>query len=100
MKFQLAPHAICDFCSDPMVVGEFQASDHMVAKEPVKIESVGAWAVCAPCLRLIEGEEWKELERRAYFSFREKYPELPSGHHLRTIQKMQKLFREHMRRSA
>lgn len=68
---------ICDFCSarDAPWVYEAESYISFVSKALVG-ESVGAWAACESCKRLIDANDRKGLAKRAAESFRYEYPEM------------------------
>ncbi len=65
---------ICDFCSEPQVRWSYPARDFvdvgLVTPTGILVsESVGAWAACEECHRLIEAGDRDALLRRSIQNF-------------------------------
>lgn len=54
---------ICDFCSSPNVVSEYQAKDF--PDPTLCCMSEGSWSGCPECSDLIDNEEWSALTQRS-----------------------------------
>jgi hypothetical protein len=69
--------AICDFCSLPSVVWRYPArtfAAYVVAN--IGGESVGDWAACEQCHRLIEVDDRAGLTERSLVTLIAKHPEM------------------------
>lgn len=90
---------MCDFCSGPDVRWSYPARDFidLGLASPNRLivsESVGAWAACDECHRLIEADDREQLLRRSVERFVELYglllPGLDEG-----VRQIQSRFFEH-----
>lgn len=54
----------CDFCTEP-AVWSYPARDVTVMHLPVEQRSLGGWAACDECSRLIEADDRERLARRS-----------------------------------
>jgi hypothetical protein len=67
---------LCDFCSSPDPTWEYPARSFVAyTAGPVTGESVGSWAACEACHRLIEANDRVGLVARAMSRVRELGPE-------------------------
>lgn len=68
---------ICDFCSEPDVAWSYPARDFVgYESEGIVGESVGAWAACEECHRLIESGDRVGLTARSIALLIVSQPEL------------------------
>jgi hypothetical protein len=72
---------ICDFCSSKPVVARYHAADFEATPFSAGAVSfhqmsVGDWAACRECERLIDSSQWDQLVERAVFYFFVNNPEL------------------------
>jgi hypothetical protein len=58
----------CDFCSAEPPRFELPVRDFRLPQLDPHM-SLGGWAACEPCARLIEANRWNELERRAVAAY-------------------------------
>lgn len=66
----------CDFCDSPDPVHVFEAADSILDLGPGPLHhSVGAWAACAECSRLIERGDRDGLVQRGFEAYRREHPE-------------------------
>ena len=71
---------ICDFCSEPHVVWRYPAQTFVAyVVAGVVGQSVGDWAACTICYRLIEAGDRTGLLERSLRTLLEKNPELQPG---------------------
>jgi hypothetical protein len=77
--------SICDFCSEPNVAWRYPAESFVAyAVANVVGESVGDWAACSICRRLIEDADRSGLLERTLRTLLEKNPDmLPAEAELR-----------------
>lgn len=71
---------ICDFCSGSPTVAVYLADDFIVyAMSSARIlqESVGGWAACALCEKLIDAGDWDTVLTHSVATFLSNYPSLP-----------------------
>ena len=69
--------SICDFCSEPNVAWRYPAQNFVAyAVAGVVGESVGDWAACGICHRLIEAADRSGLLERSLQRLLEKNPEM------------------------
>jgi hypothetical protein len=73
--FKLEPepgHKYCDFCCVESVHKVFASTNFVIPDlGPVVTQaSIGGWAACSECARLIDGNRWSELTERALAQFR------------------------------
>jgi hypothetical protein len=69
---------ICDLCSEPSVRWSYPARDFIdVGAAPFISESVGGWAACEECHRLIEAGDRAALLKRSVTNFVALYGVLP-----------------------
>lgn len=54
---------LCDFCSSPVVAYSYPCRDFTIPGTPAA--SVGAWAACEACARLIDADQRDALALRA-----------------------------------
>jgi hypothetical protein len=66
---------ICDFCSDPRIVKDYNCSDFIV--EDTGLGSAGKWAACARCAEMIDRGDKEALTQRALECIFLKHPEWP-----------------------
>ncbi|SRR6266496_1863287 len=69
----------CDFCSDKSVTATYIADDFIVtAFSSIRIvqTSVGGWAACALCEKLIDAGDWDTLLTHSVATFFAKYPDI------------------------
>lgn len=72
-------HELCDFCAKVPVTARYHAADFIVEhiSTPMVVQqSVGDWAACAICEKIIDAGLWQDLALRATNVFYEDYPEL------------------------
>ena len=68
---------ICDFCSEPHVAWRYPAQTFVAyAVAGVVGQSVGDWAACCICHRLIEARDRSGLLERSLHSLLEKNPDM------------------------
>lgn len=73
---------ICDFCSHTPVVARYHANEFemksIVGELPFGLHqmSVGDWAACSDCEKLIDALDWEGLVARAVVTFFDNYPQL------------------------
>lgn len=77
----MTPEFICDFCSEKPVVAsyaadDFEATPFSVPGASLYQTSVGGWAACATCEKLIDANDWDRLLDRAVTTFFLKHPAL------------------------
>lgn len=87
---------VCDFCSDPKVVAALPCEDFAFQKNPAEHSSIGAWAACETCDKLIREEKWEELLNRSLEQYRKTFGFVPLDlkKHIRDLHR---LFRKHRR---
>ena len=69
--------SICDFCSDPNVTWQYPAQSFIAyAVAGIVGESVGDWAACTTCHRLIEAGDHSGLLEQSLRRLLEKNPEM------------------------
>lgn len=88
---------ICDFCSDPKPVANFQADDFVLGEGNPELVSRGGWFACEACAKLIEARDWPLLQLRAVQIMIERNPDISAGHIIQCVKQAQALFRKHMR---
>jgi hypothetical protein len=93
----MSTNDICDFCSDPEPVAEFQADDFVLDKGKPELVSRGGWFACALCSHFIETNNWPLLEARAIYKLVKENPDLPVSHISTCVKTSQIRFRQHMR---
>ena len=72
--------SICDFCSDPHVTWQYPAQSFIAyAVANIVGESVGDWAACTTCHRLIEAGDHHGLLERSLCTLLAKNPEMRSA---------------------
>lgn len=61
-------------------------------------ESIGAWAACAECARLVDGGKWSELTERALAQFKRihGYSAHEESYFRERFREIHQLFQEHM----
>jgi hypothetical protein len=61
----------CDFCCVESTHKIFACKNFVIPDlGPVSHESIGAWAACEECARLVDGGKWSELTERALAQFK------------------------------
>ncbi len=67
----------CDFCSDSKVVARYAARDFAVGVHgDITVESIGDWAACAVCEKLLDALDWNAVVERSTQKFFEHHPNL------------------------
>lgn len=71
--------AVCDFCSDPNIVKDYDCTDYVVpVKGPdgrtVELGSAGKWAACKECAELVDKKDKVGLEQRAFQTMLKRSP--------------------------
>jgi hypothetical protein len=70
---------ICDFCNSEEVVARYHANDFVVEgplSQHITQESIGDWAACPVCSKLVDAGDWNELLKHAVASFYAANPEV------------------------
>lgn len=65
----VAGQIICDFCSSTPVVARYHADTFVVKAPGPVVESVGDWAACHLCSRMIDTGDFDALLDHAVVSF-------------------------------
>ena len=96
---------ICDFCSDPYPVWNYECPDYVVEEYPeVKAiaerekmvsTSRGNWAACGECARLIENKNWPFLAKRSALQIKKRYPDRELKQVVDIVSHLQRTFKEH-----
>ena len=95
--------SICDFCSEPNVVWRYPAQSFIAyAVAGVVGQSVGDWAACGICHRIIESGDRSGLMERSLRTLFEKCPEMrPAEAELREeIARFHEMFHAHQTGAA
>ena len=90
---------LCDFCTAEPTFRLYACRNFVWLKQgTITHESVGPWAACEVCSRLVDGGRWAELTERALQKFKEKYGYSPyeEQHFREQFWSMHKLFQMHM----
>jgi len=90
---------VCDFCADEKVVASLPCEDFALVKGNPEHSSIGHWAACETCDRLIREEKWEELLTRSLHQYKRIFGTVPRD--LRQfIREVHRLFRKHRREVA
>jgi len=71
--------AVCDFCSDPRIVKDYDCPDYLIPVtgpdgRTVELGSAGKWAACQQCAEIIDRGDKTTLMQRALQVFLLKQP--------------------------
>jgi len=72
----IQPDVLCDFCSSPKTMTRYRAQDFIVDMPGPVQESVGDWAACELCTKMIDTANWDALLDHAVASLYEANPEM------------------------
>lgn len=57
----------CDFCSEEHAAKVYPCETFIWEREMITHQSLGGWAACAECSRLIDANEWDALVERSIY---------------------------------
>ena len=100
MGYQVPSRGCCDFCCMESVHKVFTSTNFVIPDlgPVVAQESIGAWAACSECARLIDGNRWSELTARALAQFQRLhgYTRDEELFFRNKFQEIHQLFKDHM----
>jgi hypothetical protein len=94
-------HDVCDFCSNSEIYAVFPARDFTyVTIDKITLNSQADWYSCRECAKLVEAENWVELQNRAVKRFVAKYGnDIPVEFLRREVEKLHASFRQNRLRT-
>lgn len=104
VEVRVEEYPVCDFCSDiePRYLEDCETFESYLwgeGMDPNKPEyigkSLGAWAACEVCHRLIDARKWATLKRRAVDAMCRKHPEMPRNRVEKGVDIIHGTFRAH-----
>jgi hypothetical protein len=92
---------MCNFCSERPTTQLYACKNFLIPRTKTALfqrESVGAWAACARCAELVDGERWSELTDRALTNFIKQHgiPRYAQFDVREQFREIHQLFREHL----
>jgi len=90
---------MCDFCCTSPTARLYACRNFMWLKHSMFAhESIGAWAACEECARLVDGGKWSELAERALAQFKKAhgYSHDEEPYFREQFREINRLFKEHM----